>query len=161
MPRHPPCALDNLTNTPTPATQSSSKPGRTHQGACTTHLQVKKKDARVHSALDNHTRRPPPQHQNLMPGSDCPENTTTPQHTGERSSSQDPTVHRRHRTTPTTGMAGPCSGLRFHIKPSKQPPTPHSGRTALPPGTRPAGHHEVTRHRPDPDDPRQSSLERR
>src|SRR3978361_363717 len=98
MPRHPPCALDNLTNTPTPATQSSSKPKTAHTRGHARPLQVKKKDARVHSALDNHTRRPPPQPPTGRNSSDCPEKPPHPQH-GERSSSQDPTV-RQHLARP-------------------------------------------------------------
>jgi hypothetical protein len=56
-------------------------------------LQVKKKDARVHSALDNHTRRPPPQPHTRGSNDDCPENNNHPRR--EQSSSQDPTVCRR------------------------------------------------------------------
>ena len=85
MPRHPPCALDNLTNTPTPATQSSSKPKTTPApgGTMHSHLQVKKKDARVHSALDNHTRRPPPPHQKpRCPAVTAQRKTTTPNRDG-------------------------------------------------------------------------------
>src|ERR1700742_4056991 len=85
MPRHPPCALDNLTNTPTPVTQSSSKPKTTHnpdQRKGLRMVEIKKKDARVHSALDNHTRRPPPAHPDNSQGSsdDCPEKHDHPPH---------------------------------------------------------------------------------
>jgi hypothetical protein len=79
MPRHPPCALDNLTNTPTPATTSSSKPKTAHTRGHARPIQVKKKDARVHSALDNHTRRPPPPTRKPGSSSDCPEKHNHPQ----------------------------------------------------------------------------------
>src|SRR4051812_36221704 len=101
MPRHPPCALDNLTNTPTPATQSSSKPKTAHTRGHARPKQVKKKDARIHSALDNHTRRPPPPTRTRESSNDCPEKTPTPTK-GGRSSPQDPTVRRRLRVLSST-----------------------------------------------------------
>src|ERR1700709_2350341 len=89
MPRHPPRALDHLTQTPTPATTSSTKPKTAHTRGHARPIQVKKKDARVHSALDNTPadHHHPPE----TPGSgrDCPEKH---HHPHRWSSSQDPTV---------------------------------------------------------------------
>ena len=144
MPRHPPCALDNLTNTPTPATQSSSKPKTVHTRGRAQPLQVKKKDARVHSALDNHTRRPPPP----------PRNTRSPAMTAQRKPppQQDGRPLRTQQCTDAT--RAPRKGcrvvfrLRFHIKPSKQPTPRRTGTTGPP-----AAHHDrpattmATRHR--------------
>src|ERR1700761_681292 len=49
MPRHPPCALDNLTNTPTPVTQSSSKPKNHTQPPATPESTAKKDHAWLRS----------------------------------------------------------------------------------------------------------------
>jgi hypothetical protein len=91
-----------LTNTPTPVTQSSSKPQPHTKTRENSVRSIKKKDARVHSALDNHTRTPPTPTPNREHGSmDARE---------DQSSSQDPTVRQRLFLY-----------ALFHFKPSKQP----------------------------------------
>jgi hypothetical protein len=113
MPRHPPCALDNLTNT-------HIKKSR-HKHATET------KDARVHcTILNDHTNRPP--HPNEMQSNDRPrDNTTTPTEAGAWSSSQDPTACRRPPHTHHVTRRPDC--LVFPLFSSNPLPPPTTRRT--------------------------------
>ena len=144
MPRHPPCALDNLTNTPTPATTSSSKPKTAHTRGHARPIQVKKKDARVHSALDNHTRRPPPPTRNPVAAVTAQRNTTTQRW----SSSQDPTV-RQCLADVSCFLCSTSNQVSNH--------RPRESGTAGPPagGPDPAGHQDGD---PSPVSPRRSEV---
>ena len=99
MPRHPPCALDNLTNTPANITKKQFK-----QNCCWKNSN-REQDARVHcTILNDHTDHPDPRPRR-EPAMTAPEKThphpqqtrpaikagPTPRRRG-RLSSQDPTV---------------------------------------------------------------------
>ena len=121
MPRHPPCALDNLTNTPTPVTQSSSKPKTTHNPRHTRkhskkdHAWLRSRKKMLASTL--HLTTTPADHHQKPPtpgrtSDDCPEKHDHPPHphkegARDASSSQDPTVCQRPVSVPWNSL--------FHI----------------------------------------------
>src|SRR5262245_1565466 len=83
MPRHPPCALDNLTNTPTPATHSSSKHKATlTRGQMRPYKSRKKMLAStLHLTTHPHTTTPTPENTRAEVN-ECPEKNHHPHQRG-------------------------------------------------------------------------------
>jgi hypothetical protein len=139
MPRHPPCALDNLTNTPANITKKQFK-----QNCCWKNSN-REQDARVHcTILNDHTDHPDTTPQ-VRASNDRPrENTPPPRTAGSHEpappsrgqlSSQDPTV-RRHHGVSTFSRATPHTFPTTHTPKSVDgrywwgPPPGHRGMDA-------------------------------